>query len=570
MLTPNAIEILEERYLLRDKKGVINETPDQLFKRVASYIASAEEEDLKGWEKKFYNLLSSLAFLPNSPTLMNAALPKGQLSACFVLPVYDSLESIFKTLKDAALIHQSGGGTGYNFSRLRSKDELVTGSGGRSSGPVAFIKVYDTATEQVKQGGKRRGANMGILNIDHPDIEEFISCKSEGAELSNFNLSVGIKNEFFEALKKDSDWVLRSPYDPKFVKKISAKSLWNTIVYQAWKTGDPGILFLDTINANNPTPKLGVLESTNPCGEVPLLDYESCNLGSLNLTRILVRNTSKWDIDWNKLASHIALGIRFLDNVITMNHYVLPEIKEMSLGNRKIGLGIMGWAEALILLGIPYASDEAVALGEKIMAFIKTKSYETSAALAKEKGAFPTWEESIHTRYGPLRNATCNSIAPTGTISVIANTSYSIEPLYALAYTRSGILGNKTQKEVSKLFVHKMEAEGLWTREIKKEVLATGSIQKIKGIPEELKNLFRTSLEIPWEYHLLHQQAFQKFTDNAVSKTVNLPKNSSIEEVSEIYLRAWEMGLKGITIYRDGSKEAQVLQSCGFNTHSTC
>ncbi len=570
MLTANAIQILEDRYLLKDSKGNLLETPDQLFKRVADFIGGAEPTEQGIWKSKFYKLLKSLAFLPNSPTLMNAGLPKGQLSACFALPIEDSLEGIFKTLKDAALIHQSGGGTGFNFSRLRSREEPVSSTGGSSSGPVAFIKLYDMATEQVKQGGKRRGANMGILNISHPDIAEFISSKNEGADLRNFNLSVGMTNDFRKTLKEDGQWPLRSPHTPNLVKHVSAKALWKSIVHQAWKTGDPGLLFLDTINMYNPTPFLGPIESTNPCGEVPLLDYESCNLGSLNLTKILKPHNHQWVIDWDKLASHIALGIRFLDNVISRNHYVLDEIKKISLGNRKIGLGVMGWAELLLLLEIPYASDEAVALAEKLMAFIKTKSHEASAALSREKGCFPNWEKSIHTTYGKIRNATCNSIAPTGTISVIANTSYSIEPLYALAFTRSGILGDQTQQETNMIFVTKMKAMGLWSPKLQREVLSTGSIQHIEGIPPATKELFRTSLEIPWEYHLKHQQAFQKHTDNAVSKTVNLPKETGVETVSAIYLNAWEMGLKGITIYREGSKAAQVLQACSLNGSISC
>jgi len=570
MLTANAIQILKDRYLLKDRNGTLIETPDQLFKRVATFIGSAEPREQPLWASRFYTVLKNLAFLPNSPTLMNAGLPKGQLSACFVLPIEDSLASIFKTLKDAALIHQSGGGTGFNFSKLRSKEELVSGSGGKSSGPVAFIKLYDMATEQVKQGGRRRGANMGILNISHPDIAEFITSKNEGTDLRNFNLSVGMTNDFLKTLKEDGQWPLQSPHTADFVRQVRAKDLWNSIVYQAWKTGDPGLLFLDTINLYNPTPFLGAIESTNPCGEVPLLDYESCNLGSLNLTKILKLHNHHWVIDWEQLAAHIALGIRFLDNVITRNHYVLSEIKKMSLANRKIGLGVMGWAELLLLLEIPYASDEAVVLAEKLMAFIKTKSYEASAALAREKGCFPNWDKSIHTTYGKIRNATCNSIAPTGTISVIANTSYSIEPLYALAFTRSGILGNQTQQEINRIFVTKMKAIGLWSPKLQQEVLSTGSIQHIEGIPPAIKELFRTSLEIPWEYHLKHQQAFQRHTDNAVSKTVNLPKETSLETVAAIYHNAWEMGLKGITIYREGSKEEQVLQACGLNDSIAC
>ncbi|MGB5820783.1 MAG: adenosylcobalamin-dependent ribonucleoside-diphosphate reductase [Saonia sp.] len=566
-LTVNAIQILEDRYLLKNK---MIETPDQLLRRVAKYIASAEDMDSTAWEEKFYQIMYHLEFLPNSPTLMNAALPKGQLSACFVLPIADSLQCIFTTLKNAALIHQSGGGTGFNFSRLRPKDDSVASSGGTSSGPIAFMKVYDAATEHVKQGGKRRGANMGILNVDHPDIIEFIATKSDGRSLRNFNLSVGITDTFMDAVSKNSHWHLINPRTKQVQKTIKAKKIWDRIVEEAWRTADPGLIFLDTVNRANSLPKLGAIQSTNPCGEVPLLDYESCNLGSLNLTKVLIRKNQRTSIDWNRLEDNIRIGIRFLDNVITVNHYVLPEIRDMALANRKIGLGVMGWAEMLILLGIPYASDDAVHLGEQLMQFIQTKSYQASEALAKVRGTFPHWQDSKYAPEMPMRNATCNSIAPTGSISVIANTSYSIEPLYALAYNRVGILGNKTQTEMNASFVEKLKTLGLWTREVEGMVRRSGSIQEIKAIPTEVKKLFETSMDIPWKYHLLHQKAFQKYTDNAVSKTVNLPENVSIQEVSEIYRTSWEYGLKGITIYRNGSKTNQVLQHCNLQNNEDC
>jgi ribonucleoside-diphosphate reductase alpha chain len=569
-LTANALEILEARYLLRNAEGKIIESPEQLFRRVARQVASAEACDTSLWEEAFYQSMAQLEFLPNSPTLMNAGLPKGQLSACFVLPVEDSLEAIFTTLKNAAMIHQSGGGTGYNFSGLRPKGDLVSSTGGTSSGPIAFMEVYDSATEHVKQGGKRRGANMGILNIDHPDIEEFIVSKSEGTRLKNFNISVGITDAFMVAVEKDTQWVLRNPRTRKIKRTVSAKVLWEVIVREAHANGDPGLIFLDTINGHNPLPKKGRILATNPCGEVPLLDYESCNLGSINLIKMLQYHGNKFQIDWNKLDTTIKIGIRFLDNVISCNYYLLPEIKENTQANRKIGLGIMGWAELLILLDIPYASDKAVALAEKLMHFIQQKSMAASSSLAKDRGTFQAWVDSRFAPDRPIRNATCNSIAPTGSISVIANTSYSIEPLYALSYYRVGILDNKTQNETNSVFVDKMKQLGHWTEEVKAAVLATGSIQQLNSLSKDLKKLFETSLEIPWKYHLLHQKAFQKYTDNAVSKTINLSETVAIKEVSEIYKTAWEYGLKGITIYRNGSKVDQVLRSCGMDLVDGC
>lgn len=569
-LTANAVEILRERYFLRDSKGDVRESVHQLFRRVAEHAASLEKKDKAQWVDTFHRVMSDLEFLPNSPTLMNAGLPNGQLSACFVLPVEDRLEAIFTTLKNAALIHQSGGGTGYNFSKLRPKDDLVSTSGGRSSGPIAFMKVYDAATEHVKQGGRRRGANMGILNVNHPDIEMFVTSKSEGENLQNFNISVGITDDFMEAVEKDKEWQLVNQRTKKVSKTIRARALFGLITEQAQKTGDPGLIFLDTINKGNPLPKQGSIQSTNPCGEVPLFDFESCNLGSINLTKMIAQDTGKMEIDWEKLKETVTIAIRFLDNVITCNYYLLPEIKEKTLANRKIGLGLMGWAELLLMLDIPYASDEAILLGEKLMKFIQQRSYEASGNLAKERGSFPSWEESRYAPNNPMRNATCNSIAPTGSISVIANTSYSIEPLYALSYNRVGILDGKTQTEMNIVFMEKMKHMSLWTEEIEAEVIASGSIQQVKSIPINIKKLFETSLEIPWKYHLLHQRAFQKYTDNAVSKTVNLPKTATVKEVADCYLTAWHYGLKGITVYRNGSRQQQVLQHCSLNMLENC
>ncbi|HKL91442.1 MAG TPA: adenosylcobalamin-dependent ribonucleoside-diphosphate reductase [Allomuricauda sp.] len=569
-LSENAKQLLNARYLLKNTEENIVESPGELFRRVAKYVASAEKEDREKWENKFYALLANLHFLPNSPTLMNAGLPHGQLSACFVLPVEDSLDSIFTTLKNMAMIHQSGGGTGYNFSQLRPYGDMVSSSGGVSSGPMAFIKIYDTATEYVRQGGKRRGANMGILNVDHPDIEEFILSKSEDNTLQNFNLSVGITDDFMKAVQSGTDWKLINPRTKKIAKIIKAGTLWGQIVSQAWTTGDPGLIFLDTINKHNPVPKLGQIQSTNPCGEVPLFEYESCNLGSINLSKMVKLDGDRVEVDWKVLENTIGVAIRFLDNVISANHYLLPQIEQETTSNRKIGLGIMGWAEMLALLNISYASEQAVLLGEKLMKFVQEKSYKASAELVNERGKFPNWKKSIFYPNKPMRNATCNSIAPTGSISVIADTSYSIEPLYALAYKRVGILENQIQMEVNPIFVGKMQELGLWTDEVKQEVLATGSIQQLKHIPKEVRRVFETSLEIPWEYHLQHQRAFQKYTDNAVSKTINLTENTKKETIADIYMTAWKYGLKGITIYRDGSKANQVLQACHLNKSTNC
>ena len=567
-LSKNALEILRARYFLRNRAGELIETPAKLLRRVAKAVAAGEGKNKTHWQQHFYAVMNALDFLPNSPTLMNAGLPEGQLSACFALPVPDSLHSIFDTLMNAALIHQSGGGTGFNFSRLRPKDDRVSSSGGTSSGPIAFMKIFDAATEYVRQGGRRRGANMGILNIDHPDVEEFIESKSDGKQLQNFNISVGITDAFMNALNRDGDWKLVNPRTKKAEKKVKAVYLWNLIVNNAWQTGDPGLVFLDTINRSNPTPDLGSISSTNPCGEVPLLDYESCNLGSVNLANMIKEVNGRPEIDWERLGYTVATGIRFLDNIIRVNHYLLPETEKITLENRKIGLGVMGWADLLIQLNIPYASAGAVALAGRVMEFIQARSHAVSAGLAEERGVFPQFSHSV--LKVPVRNATCNSIAPTGTISVIADTSYSIEPLFALAFKRSGILNNRTQVEVNRHFIKNMEALGYWNPALKKEILETGSVQQLGSLPQHLRELFKTSLEISWKYHLLHQQAFQKYTDNAVSKTINLPESTTLREISEIFRTAWKYELKGITVYRQGSKDKQVIQRCNYNTLSDC
>lgn len=563
--TDNALQILRERYFRRNKEGGIIEDPKALFTRVAVAIAKVEEKERGYWESIFFNLMNDLLFLPNSPTLMNAGVPAGQLSACFVLPVEDSLKSIFTTLTNASLIHQSGGGTGYNFSKLRPAGSLIDGSQGTSSGPVSFMKIYNEATRYVKQGGKRRGANMGILNIDHPDIEKFIGAKSDGISLENFNLSVGVSDEFMRCLERDELWALRDPVSGKITGKIRALKLWDAIIEAAWATGDPGLIFFDAINRSNPLRGDHHIDSTNPCGEVPLENFESCNLGSVNLAKMTRINNDQLSIDWAKLSTTVHHALRFLDNVITANTYLLPEVGEVTGTNRKVGLGVMGWAELLLLLGIPYASDKAIHLAGEVMGFIQRESYKASEKLAEERGVFPSWTESRFYPERKMRNATCNSIAPTGSISVIANTTYSIEPLYALSFTREGILNDQTQEVTMPLLHERLGALGYWDDRTSGLIRETGSLATADWIPENIRELFKTSMEIGWQYHLKHQKAFQDHTDNAVSKTINLPGDTPVEVIGEIYRKAWTYGLKGITIYRDHSKKEQVLnKSCGL------
>jgi ribonucleoside-diphosphate reductase alpha chain len=491
---------------------------------------------------------------------MNAGTAANQLSACFVLPVEDNMNSIFTTLKQAALIQQSGGGTGFNFSDLRPKNDLVTATSGTASGPVSFMKIFDAATEHVKQGGKRRGANMGILNVDHPDIEEFIFSKREKGVLNNFNISVGITDAFMHAVEDNADWSLVHPNTKGIVKNLSAKKIWNDIIESAWQTGDPGLIFIDTINKSNPTPALGKIEATNPCGEVPLLSYEACNLGSLNLSKFIKQNNSSAEIDWRRLEEVIKIAIRFLDNVIEVNNYIFAEIKIMASGNRKTGLGVMGWAELLILLEIAYDSEKAIRLVEQLMQFIQQKTMEASVALAEERGVFPNWEKSVYYPGRPIRNATRTSIAPTGTISIIADTSSSIEPLFALAFQRQHVLNEEVLLSFNPLFINYLKTHNLYSEKIIKQLVKEGVAENIKELPLSVKKIFKTALEISPSWHLKHQLAFQKYTDNAVSKTINLPEKVTIKEVEEIYKTAWQQKAKGITIFRYNSKGKQVMQ----------
>ena len=564
-LTENALHVLQKRYLKKDKQGQVVENPEEMFRRVATAIASAEtiydaKADVKKIEEAFYQLMTSLEFLPNSPTLMNAGRELGQLSACFVLPIEDSMESIFNAVKYTALIHKSGGGTGFSFSRLRPEQDRVGSTGGVASGPVSFIRAFDIATDVIKQGGMRRGANMGILNVDHPDIMRFITAKEDMTALTNFNISVAVTAEFMEAVKADTDYNLINPRTKEIDGKLNAREVFNKIVEMAWKTGDPGIVFIDRINADNPTPRLGKIESTNPCGEQPLLPYESCNLGSINLAKMLRTTDGGTEIDYSKLAEVIKTAVRFLDNVIDVNQFPLDEIAEMTRKTRKIGLGVMGFADMLIQMGIPYNSDEALQTATDIMRFINEEATKASVELGKERGVFPAFEDSIYdVPEGPrVRNAARTTIAPTGTLSMIAGCSSGIEPLFALSYTKN-ILDGAQLVEVNLYFEAAVRNGGFYSEELMKKLAEGAHLSDIEGVPDDARKLFATAHEITPEWHVRMQAAFQKSTDNAVSKTVNFPQEATKEDVTEVYTLAYEEGLKGITIYRDRSRDAQVL-----------
>jgi len=572
-ITDNARRVLEARYLCRDKQGQIVETPEDMFRRVAHHIAQVEtryqgNQAAGAWEERFYDALVRLDFLPNSPTLMNAGLPLGQLSACFVLPVGDSMEEIFDALKHMALIQQSGGGTGFSFSRLRPKGDVVSSTSGRSSGPVSFMRIFDCATENVRQGGKRRGANMGILRVDHPDIREFIEAKLDGQSFRNFNLSVGATDEFMKsALSRErTEFALRHPRSAQTVGTVRTDELFAEMALAAWKTGDPGLVFLDTINRSNPTPEIGSIEATNPCGEIPLLAHEACNLASINLSHMVRREGDVFATDWEKLGDLVKLTMRFLDNVIDASRWPVPETAEIAKANRKVGLGVMGFAEMLILLGISYDSDQAVKIAEELMRFLADQARAASQELAKERGVFPNWPKSAYARQGiRLRNATCTSIAPTGTLSIIAGTSAGIEPLFALAYRRH-VLDGQTLVDVNPLFVRHARQQGFYSERLMQQLEKRGSLTGLADVPAEAKALFPTALGIAPQAHLRIQAAFQKYVDNAVSKTINLPETATPENIAAIYRQAWEMGLKGITVFRYGSKGQQVLELGGQET----
>lgn len=553
-LTDNARKVLALRYLKKNDEGVPIEEPEDMFFRVAENIASMEKDSDK-WTEIFYNLMADLDFLPNSPTLMNAGRDLQQLSACFVLPVGDSMEEIFEAVKNTALIHKSGGGTGFSFSNLRPKNDLVKSTKGVSSGPISFMRVFDVATDTVKQGGTRRGANMGILSVSHPDIMDFISIKEKDGVLANFNISVAITDEFMEALKNGKEYPLRNPRDNKIIGSLKASDVFEKIVNCAWKNGEPGIVFIDEINRFNPTPHIAKMDSTNPCGEQPLLHNESCNLGSINMTGMLSEDGT---INYGKLEAVVRSAVRFLDNVIDMNKYPLRQIDITTKSNRKIGLGIMGYADTLIKMGIPYNTPEAVFLAEKIMKFIQEKGREASHELSKERGVFPNFKGSIYDGKIELRNATVTTIAPTGTLSMIASCSSGIEPIFSLVYEKNVLDGRKFL-EVHPELLKVAKKLGFYSEDFVKTVMKSGGISKFKDIPQEIRNVFVTSHDIDPKTHIDIQAAFQKYTDNAVSKTINFNNSATIEDVEKAYIMAYESGCKGVTVYRDGSRGNQVM-----------
>ena len=559
-LTENALKVLRARYLFKDEKGDVIETPEKMFERVAKTVSSAEslyKGNTVEWEEKFYTLMTDLKFLPNSPTLMNAGKDMGQLAACFVLPVGDSINSIFDTLKNAALILQSGGGTGFSFSRLRPKADIVRSTGGIASGPVSFMRIYNTATEVIKQGGARRGANMGILRIDHPDILEFIKIKRSEGELTNFNISVAVTDIFMDALKNNEEYELINPRSKVVVGKLKARVVFDEMVESAWETGDPGIIFIDRINRANPTPHIGTMESTNPSGEQPLLPYEACVLGSMNLSKYV--KDSKRYIEWDALSRDIRTAVRFLDNSIDVNKYPIQKIEEMHKGNRKIGLGVMGWADMLILLNIPYNHKEAFSLARDLMRFVRATAREASVELAEIKGVFPNFKGSIYDFQGMprVRNATTTTIAPTGTLSIISDCSSGIEPIFALAYKR--LILDSELYEINRYFFEIAKDKGFYSEEMEKKVIEKGHLRGIKEIPNEIKRLFKTAHEIHPEDHIEMQASFQEYTDNAVSKTINMPYRSKKEDVARAFLLAYEKGCKGITIFRSGTAKKGTL-----------
>ena len=567
-LSENAELVLSKRYYHKDEAGKCIETATDLFWRVASSIAEEEKKyATSSYEpaklaEKFYSIMANGYFLPNSPTLMNAGSKLGQLSACFVLPVGDSIEEIFDAIKYAAMIHKSGGGTGFSFSNIRPKDSRVGTTGGVASGPISFLRIFNTATEQIKQGGTRRGANMGILRVDHPDILEFIRAKEQEGEFINFNLSVALTEKFMEAFEKGENYDLIDPYSKQVKGTLNAKEVFDILVNKAWASGDPGIVFLDRINRDNPTPAQGEMESTNPCGEQPLLPYEACNLGSINLSKFVIANSISNEkeeaVDWNKLKEIIHVAVRFLDNVIDASRFPLEKIAERVRRNRKIGLGVMGFADMLFALEIPYNSEEALSLAEKIMEFIQTEGRNASAELAEERGAFPAFSESIYKDGKPLRNATITTIAPTGTLSIIASCSSGVEPIFALAFARH-VMDGERLIEVNPYFEKALKSCDLYTPELMEAVTNVGSIASFDFLPQHIRDVFVTAMDISAEAHLRMQAAFQKYTDNAVSKTVNLPNNATVQDIDHIYRLAYTLGCKGVTIYRDGSKSGQVL-----------
>ncbi len=561
----NAILVLERRYLRKDESGRVIETTAQFFRRVARALAAVEkqygksDEEVAKWEGEFYRIMSLRLFVPNTPTLINAGTEYPQLSACFVLPVEDSIEAIFSTLRAAAIIHKTSGGTGFSFSKLRPKGDIVLSTMGTASGPISFATIFDTATEEMKKGGKRRGANMGILRVDHPDIMDFIVAKEKEGVLRNFNISVGVTDTFMQAVENDEDFGLINPRTKQVVKTVKARAIWNLIIMMAWKNGEPGVIFLDTINKYNPTPQIGEIEATNPCGEQPLLPYESCNLGSIDISKFVDEDGK---VNWNQLRETVRLAVRFLDNVIDANWYVLPEIEQLTKDNRKIGLGVMGFADYLIKRAIKYDTDEGLKAGEELMKFINDEAHKISSELGAEKGNFPNFHGSIwEKQFENLRNSTTTTVAPTGTISIIGGSSQGIEPLFAIAYVRevAETLG-RSLVEINPLFESIALREGFYSEDLIREISKRTSIQNVKEIPERWRKLFATAHDINAEMHVRMQAVFQKHTDNAVSKTINFPNWATPNDVEQAYLLAWKLSCKGITVYRHGSREVQVLR----------
>lgn len=569
-LSDNALRVLDTRYLAKDEEGKVIETPEELFQRVAKNIASADalygltSEEVMQTEKVFLQSMVNLEFLPNSPTLMNAGRDLQQLSACFVLPIEDSTESIFDAVKYTALVHKSGGGTGFSFSHLRPKHDRVRSTGGIASGAVSFMKVFNISTEVIKQGGTRRGANMAILQVNNPDIVEFITCKDEETAFTNFNISVGLTEEFMRAFKEDRDYELINPRTKESVKRIRAKEVWDLLVEMAWKNGEPGVVFLDHINEGNPTPHLGKIEATNPCGEQPLLPYESCTLGSINLSKMVYMNVyGEPAINYFKLREVVRLGVHFLDNVIDVNKYPLPEIEKITKGNRKIGLGVMGFADMLIKIRVPYNSPRSLEIAEEVMSFIFQEARKKSQELAHERGPFPNFRGSIYDKPGhPLmRNATVTTIAPTGTLSIIAGCSSGIEPLFSVVFVRN-ILDNEKLFDVNPVFKKLIKSEGYYGEELIQKIIEDrGSIKGLDEVPPHIKKLFVTAHEVSSQHHIQMQAIFQKYTDNAVSKTVNIPHDAPKSTIDDIYRLAYELHCKGVTVYRDGSRKGQVLST---------
>ncbi|PKM84068.1 MAG: ribonucleoside-diphosphate reductase, adenosylcobalamin-dependent [Firmicutes bacterium HGW-Firmicutes-13] len=577
-LSDNARITLEKRYLRKNAEGVITETPEEMLRRVAGNLALVEkecygksEEEVRKTEESFYKIMDRLEFLPNSPTLMNAGRDLQQLSACFVLPIEDSMESIFETLKHMALVQKTGGGTGFAFDRLRPAGDFVRSTNGVASGPISFLKIYDCGTEAVKQGGTRRGANMGTLRYNHPDILDFVVCKESDFEITNFNISITVSDSFMEkaaGLDPDPNYYLINPRTNKphidartgNLKRLNAQKLFNLIVERAWKNGDPGLIYIDQMNRFNPTPHIGKFETCNPCGEVPLLPYEACCLGSINLGLFV---DDEGTINWNRLREVVHCAVHFEDNVIDASQYVIPQIEKMHKdGNRKIGIGIMGWHNMLVKLGIPYDSEEALAAAEKVMGFINDEAKKKSVELAWERGVFPNFKGSIYDtgkEEDRVRNATRTTIAPTGTISIIADASSGIEPYFSIAFIRKNVLGGVDLPEVNPVFIEIAERKGFYSVDLIERIARTGCVQKDPEVPSHIKRLFKTAMEIDFTWHIKHQAVFQKHTDNAVSKTINLPRNAPVEDVKKAFIMAWESGCKGITVYRDGSRSTQVL-----------